>query len=169
MATTAAQRGEGGWRARAAAAVPVLLLWLALTGAAPGLLVPGLLLALAVWAGNPLRHWPGLRLPSPLHLVLYLPGFVWRSFMGGLDVARRVFDPRLPIRPGFYRHHAETDGPAARASHMGAISLLPGSLGVGLENGSDVIHLLTDEPAARAAIAAEERRIVQVFGRGRNP
>lgn len=158
------ERGGRRWRRRSGAAAAVLALWLALTGAATALLPLGLALAAAtVWA-DPLRRFRGFWLPRPLPLLLYLPGFAVRSFLGGVDVARRVFDPHLPIGPAFHDHRAEATRTATRASHMAAISLLPGSLGAGTDGAIDRVHVLTEEPRAIAAIAAEERRIRRVFG-----
>ena len=51
-----------------------------------------------------------LRLIAALHfgaLLKLVPHFVWESVVAGVDVARRVFDPRLPIRPGITAQAAE--------------------------------------------------------------
>ena len=48
--------------------------------------------------------WASLRLMPPSlgsvrigALVLLLPRFLWQSLVAGWDVARRAFDPRLPL------------------------------------------------------------------------
>ena len=52
--------------------------------------------------------WLSLHLLAPAaghlrfgSLFALLPHFIWESVLAGIDVARRAFDPRLPLRTGF--------------------------------------------------------------------
>ncbi|TVQ38824.1 MAG: hypothetical protein EA356_02465 [Geminicoccaceae bacterium] len=150
-------------RRRLGAAAAVLALWLALTGGEWALFAVGVGLAGGVFATDPLRHRPELRLPRLWPLLLYLPGFAWRSVAGAIDVARRVFDPALPIKPGFRTRRSRAPNQAVRACHLGAVSLLPGSLAAGTEGCVDHVHLLTDAPWAIEAVDTEETRLGRLF------
>ena len=68
--------------------------------------------------------WASLRLFPPatgeLHfgaLLKLMPHFVWESVVAGIDVARRAFDPRLPLRLGFVEVPAGLPA-GVRAQHV---------------------------------------------------
>lgn len=97
-----------------------------------------------------------------LPALAYTPGFLWRAVAGGIDVARRVFDPRMPIAPAFLRHRFTTGDEAVQVLFCDVVSLMPGSLGAGIERNAAVFHLLADTPSTRRQLAEEERRIARL-------
>lgn len=139
-------------------------LWLLLSEARADFLAPGLFAAALATAASA-RIWRsggrGLRLGR---LPAYLPHFLWRSFAGGLDVAARVFHPRLPIAPAFLNHRCRAEEETARVLFCDAISLMPGTLGARLEGREALVHLLADEAAVRRQLEAEEQRVAALFG-----
>ena len=75
--------------------------WLLLIGLDPSDFAAGLFAAAAA-------TWTSLRLLPPSDRRLRYAAlaklalrFMQQSIIGGLDVARRALDPRLPLRPGF--------------------------------------------------------------------
>ena len=72
------------------------LLWIVLTGSATDALPYGAV-AVVVAAALSLRLYPADR-PGvgAWRVAVFLPRFLVQSVLGGLDVARRAFDPRLP-------------------------------------------------------------------------
>ena len=93
-------------------------------------------LAMGVFATG-CATWMSLRLFPPamgeLHfgaLLALLPHFTWESVVAGVDVARRVFDPRLPIRPGFVRCPLDFPPGFARNTFATITSLMPGAVPV---------------------------------------
>ena len=120
--------------------------------------------ALATWASLQLLA-PG---PSRLRygaLLRLVARFLWQSLVAGLDVARRVFDPRLPIKPGYLAYPVRIpDGPR-RAAFGAFTSLMPGTLPVGTDpDGSLVYHCLDlDQPIA-SSLARDEARVAEVQG-----
>ena len=76
--------------------------------------------------------------------------FLGQSIVGGLDVARRVFDPRLPLKPGYLRYPARLHDGTQRAVFGALTSLIPGTLPVGTDrDGALIYHCLDlDQPIA---------------------
>ena len=119
-----------------------------------------------------LATWASLRLlpPGPARLrYRALPRlvarFLWQSLVAGLDVARRVFDPRLPIKPGYLAYPVRIpDGPR-RAAFGAFTSLMPGTLPVGTDrDGSLVYHCLDLEQPIAASLARDEALVADVQG-----
>ncbi len=90
-------------------------------------------------------------------LLLLLPRFVWHSLLAGIDVARRVFSPNMPLSTGFVDYRTDFPRGHARNNFATITSLMPGTVPSG--DGPDTIefHCLdTGQPVA-AQMAAEER------------
>jgi len=119
--------------------------------------------------------WLSLQLlpPGELRLrPLALPGlalrFAWRSLLAGWDVARRAFDPRLPLRPGFVAYRVGLAPGPARSAFAALSSLLPGSVPAGEEGDALVYHCLdVGEPIA-AQLAEEEAALRRVLAGARD-
>ncbi len=119
-----------------------------------------------------LATWTSLQLlaPGPARLrygalLRLVARFLWQSLVAGIDVARRVFDPRLPIKPGYLAYPVRIpDGPR-RAAFGAFTSLMPGTLPVGEDrHGSLVYHCLdVDQPVA-ASLARDEELVTQAQG-----
>jgi multicomponent Na+:H+ antiporter subunit E len=93
--------------------------------------------------------------------------FLGQSIVGGLDVARRAFDPRLPLKPGYLRY--PTHIPAGTQQYVfGALtSLVPGTLPVGSDpDGALIYHCLdVDQPVAEG-LARDEALLTAVRAGG---
>ena len=76
-------------------------LWLVLTSAAIKDVPIGIVTAIgAAWISLKLLP-PGAARPSWPKALRYILRFLRQSIVAGFDIARRAFDPRLPIHPGF--------------------------------------------------------------------
>jgi multicomponent Na+:H+ antiporter subunit E len=135
--------------------------WLVLTGASLDALIFG---ALAV----PAAVWLSLSLLPPsyqlglLRLLVFLPTFVAGSVRGGFDVAWRAFMPRIPIAPGWIV--VPVDLPDGARVALGAeLSLMPGTLVAGVQDGKLLVHVL-DRDADHSGIARTERQIAGMIG-----
>lgn len=151
-------------RALSARLVAFSLFWLALTGGAMEALYYGApTVLLACWISLTLypARQPGIRL---WWAVLYVPHLLLRGFWGGLDVARRVLDPRLPVRPGWCRVPLLTNIAEVNVVLGGVVSVQPGSLAAGVRSGSLEVHMLDTEDFDMRSLAAEERRVLRLFG-----
>ena len=114
--------------------------------------------------------WVSLRLLAPapgrLHfgaLARLAVHFVWQSVVAGVDVARRAFDPRLPLRPGYLLYPVRLP-PGPKRSAFGAVtSLMPGTLPVGTDAQDALVYhcLDMDQPVA-ANLTRDEALLTRV-------
>jgi len=144
-------------------ALLLLVLWIALIGTAPGDLAMGVLTAAAA-AWLSVRLLPpgmlGLRIGPLLAMV---PHFLWQSVVAGVDVARRAFDPRLPVRPGMLTYRTQLPPGARRNAFTAYTSLLPGTVPCGTDENGVVYHCLDVTQPVLEDLAREEQRLARVF------
>ncbi|MFK8249873.1 Na+/H+ antiporter subunit E [Ancylobacter terrae] len=133
------------------------LAWVAMAGTAPADLAIGLVAAgLATWASltliPPRAHPVGVG--AALRLALRFPG---QSLRAGIDVARRAFDPALPLAPGVVAIPTGLAPGTARDGFCALLSLQPGTLPLGGEGATTLrLHCLDTHQPIAAAVAAEE-------------
>ncbi len=142
-----------------------LLFWSALIGISWSSLAVGLVTTVGA-------TWTSLRLlpPGPQRvrlwpLVALLPRFLWQSLLAGWDVARRAFDPRLPLRPGFVVFPSAHAPGHLRNTFATIASLLPGTLPCGESEEGIVFHCLDVGQPVVAQLAAEEAALARVLER----
>lgn len=140
--------------------------WLILTAGDPSALLPGLLAAAgATWLAHRLARVGDRPLRLRL-LVRQFPGFLWRSLLGGLDVASRALRPSMPLAPGWIRYRTRLPEGAARVALGSQLSLMPGTLAAGSDGDELLIHCLDTRADVQRAIAQEERRLAALGGHG---
>lgn len=151
-------------RAFAPRAALAALTWYALTDGASGwdtwiIGLPAILFAAAV--GTAMSPPFGWSWRGALRFVAF---FVRESWLGAVDVARRAFDPRMPIAPGLFEHQLRMSSDLARVAAVNTSSLLPGSLVVDIEGSALLIHALDLEQSGTArTVAATEERVAEMF------
>lgn len=140
------------------------LLWLILTGAEVGSWVIGIpsvlgatAMSLALRPDRPV----GVSVIGWLKLI---PFFLWKSAVGGWDVARRVISPRMPIRPGFLSYHLRLREDGARWFFVHIVSLMPGTLSTRLDDSTLTLHALTVNAGVESELRATESRVAEAFG-----
>ena len=149
-------------RAACARGAGFLALWIVLIG--PGHMPMGLLTAVAAtWTSLHLLPPTGtsLRLAALVALALR---FLWQSVLAGWDVARRAFDPRLPVCPGFTTYSVRFPPGPARNVFTALTSLMPGTVPAGEDDGSLVYHCLDTQQPVAAQLALEEAALTRVLG-----
>lgn len=144
-------------------------LWVALIGIDPFDLVVGVVAAtVATWASVkllPLGSHP-VRLAGIPRLVLH---FFWQSVRAGIDVARRVFSPSLPLNPGFVQYRTGYPRGPARDAFSSISSLLPGTLAVRDDTQGLLYHSLDLDQPVVAELEAEEAVVSRAFPGAREP
>jgi multicomponent Na+:H+ antiporter subunit E len=89
--------------------------------------------------------------------------FLAQSILAGLDVARRAFDPRLPLNPGYLAYPLRIPQGRGRAVFGAYTSLMPGTLPVGTdETGALVYHCLDQGQPIASGLARDEALLRQV-------
>lgn len=145
--------------------IAVLLagVYLALTAnAQPANLVVGALIGLgaAALVRPTAERMNPRRLPGALWaLARYLVILAVDIFQCGIDVARIVLDPRLPIRPGIVAIPSQMHSELGTALSAHAITITPGEMVI--EIGPDGVmytHCLDAAKSAAAAAAGQARR-----------
>ncbi len=141
--------------------------WLVLTGADPGGIAIGIV-AVAAATGLSLALMPPRAGVALWPLAIMIPGFLWRSLLGGFDVARRVFDPRLPLRPGWkiMRTRLPDGGKVALG---GEFSLMPGTLVAGSKGDRLLIHVLDSGQDITGDVAREEACFARALRKESDP
>lgn len=98
-----------------------------------------------------------------------LPAFAWfflgRSLLAGIDVARRTLSPAMPLSPAIVRYPTELPPGRARVLLVATLTLLPGSLGVDLEDDLVMLHVLDARTDIEHDIRVAERAIGPLFAR----
>ncbi len=138
--------------------------WLAISGWNVADLPVGLVgVAGAVWASLTLQPPRGSRVRLGALAVLAV-SFLRGSLVSGFDVARRALRPQLDLQPGLVRAPLRLPPGNARNAFSALASLLPGTLPVGTDEGSLLIHGLdVAQPIARD-LAQEEALFMRALG-----
>ncbi len=153
-------------RARAAWTRGALFLafWVALIGLAAADFAVGVVAAAAAtWTSLYLQP-PGRERVNLGALCRFFPRFLGQSLLAGWDVARRAFDPRLPLRPGFISFAVVHPPGHLRNTFSTITSLLPGAVPCGDEDGSLVYHCLDVGQPVAQQLALEEKVLAQALG-----
>jgi multicomponent Na+:H+ antiporter subunit E len=146
-----------------------LLLAAPLRGSSLGALIPDLVVGALASAG---ATWLSLRLLPPVagRIRLWPLGrltlsFLWQSVVGGVDVARRAFHPRMPLHPGFLAFRVGLPPGPGRSAFGALTSLMPGTLPVGTDRDDALVYhcLDLDQPVAEG-LAREEALLARIRG-----
>lgn len=100
-------------------------------------------------------------------LLALMPGFLWKSLLAGIDVARRAFAPNLPLRTGFVDYRTGFPPGQARNNFATITSLMPGSLPSGEDPEAIEFHCLDVGQPVVEQMADEERLLAKALVPGR--
>lgn len=83
----------------------------------------------------------------PSHLSLnaltYWPWLLWEIAKAGWDVTKIILHPRLPISPEMIRVPASQKTDVGLVIYANSITLTPGTISMGTDDGSILVHALT--------------------------
>jgi multicomponent Na+:H+ antiporter subunit E len=139
--------------------------WLILSEFSAADVLVGVLAALMA-AGVSLRLMPqGEWTFRPVVLAGLAGRFLQQSIWAGIDVAWRALDPRLPLRPGFVTYRPHLPLGAARNAFLTMMSLLPGTLPCGPDDGGGLaVHCLDVSQPVAEQLAVEEAVFSRAIG-----
>jgi len=93
-----------------------------------------------------------------------LPVFIWESFRGAIDVARRVIGWQLDVEPGVFDYQLRLAAPFERILFVVLVSLLPGTLSADMQGSQMRIHTLDLRADVTAELDRLERLVAACFG-----
>ena len=141
----------------------LMLFWMLLSGhGEPLILAFGMLSSLLVTLliarmdsrdGEPATFRPGIR------VMHYFGWLFWQVVRSNIDVARRIWNPSLPIRPSWQRLDTEVTTPLEKTLYANSITLTPGTLTTDVREDHFMIHSLTPEGIEALRKGEMERRI----------
>jgi len=105
--------------------------------------------------------------PAPVlwfELLKFVPFFLWQSLLGGADVARRVFQPKMPIAPDLIEYPLRLPHGLSQVIMSNTVSLLPGTLITELDRNVLKVHVLNRNKDSFAELEAVEERIAGMSG-----
>lgn len=146
-----------------ARAMLLLGVWWVLTlgdvsGLGPGAAIAGVV----AWLSVQLFPGSAYRL-SPSGLLLFTGYFLVRSVVAGLDVARRLLTPALPVNPGELTLRLHLPQGSPRWLLANTLSLMPGTLSVLLEGDQLTLHCLDTDARVERDVRATEKKVARVF------
>ena len=100
-------------------------------------------------------------------LFALLPHFIWESVRAGIDVARRAFDPRLPLRTGFVNCPLDFPPGLARNTFATITSLMPGAVSADATDDALIYHSLDTTQPVVEALWKEEKLLARALIAGR--
>ncbi len=109
--------------------------------------------------------------PSPLPrvrllpLLRFVPFFIVKSFLGGVDMVRRACLPVVNVAPAIKTCRLAKMTVAERVTFTIIFGLFPGTLSVRLEGETLRFHVLDEAMPVMEEIAALEQRLAPIFGR----
>lgn len=109
---------------------------------------------------------PAASLPrwSPAGLVRFLAYFIRQSLAGGIQVAWLALQPRPTLQPALIELPLTLPPGLPRLLFTGALSLMPGTLGVRLRGDRLLVHVLDRRQPLPAQAAALAERVAGIFG-----
>lgn len=100
-------------------------------------------------------------------LALLMPHFIWQSVLAGFDVARRAFDPKMPLQPGFVACPLGFPEGLARNTFATITSLMPGTVPCGETDGVLIFHCIDVRDPVVQQLWAEEKLLARALTAGR--
>ena len=101
---------------------------------------------------------------SRIGLLRFVIFFVDQSLRGGIQVAWFALRPRLALRPGIHEILLRMPEGMGRVLLTNTLSLLPGTLSVGLEGNRLCLHVLDEQAQAEAEVRRAEIRVAHMLG-----
>ena len=106
--------------------------------------------------GEPIALGPGLKL---LHYAGWLS---WQVILSNIDVARRIWDPDLPIQPSWQKLDTKVTTTLEKTLYANSITLTPGTLTTDIGDDHFMIHSLTQAGMEDLRKGEMQRRILDI-------
>ena len=98
-------------------------------------------------------------------MIGYIPWIAWEIVKSNIDVARRIWQPQMPISPTIVTVKATQETALGLVIHANSITLTPGTLSIDVEPGEIEVHALSAESVADLHNGEMDRRVRKLEGR----
>ena len=105
--------------------------------------------------------------PVPINViefVKFIPVFLSRSLLGGIDVAWRAYHPKMPVDPDLIEYPIRLPPGLPQVFMANTINLLPGTLSTTLDRNTMKVHVLDRQKAFLNEIETVENSVARIFG-----
>lgn len=101
-----------------------------------------------------------IRMLFSVNFISYLGWLIWQVIITNIDVAKRIWNPSLPIKPASRKIKVNIKDPLLKTIYANSITLTPGT--VTTEVGEDyfIIHALNSEGLDELEEGDMERRLI---------
>jgi len=137
--------------------------WWALAEGAPSWSFGAPVVLLAFVASLAVASARALRL-RPAATARFAVFFLRESLRGGIDVAQRALDPRLPLAPALLHYRLRLPAGPAQVLLVSVVGLLPGTLSADLGESDLTVHVLDRHLPVLNELQALERHVAALFG-----
>ncbi|MDQ9171616.1 Na+/H+ antiporter subunit E [Oxalobacteraceae bacterium R-40] len=97
-------------------------------------------------------------------LLGFLSFFILNSVRSGLQIAALALKPKLDMQPGILAFPLELRNKDAQVLLAGTLSLLPGTLSLGLRNNCLFLHVIDRRMPIEKEVRSAEHRVARIFG-----
>lgn len=101
---------------------------------------------------------------SRIGLLRFLGFFLIQSLRGGVQVAWFALRPRLALRPGVHEIPLRLPEGIGRVLLANTLSLLPGTLSVGLDGNRLCLHVLDEQADTETEVRTAETHLARMLG-----
>lgn len=98
-------------------------------------------------------------------MIGYIPWISWEIVKSNIDVARRIWQPVMPISPTIVTVKASQETALGLVIHANSITMTPGTLSIDVEPGEIEVHALSDESLADLHNGEMDRRVSRLEGK----
>jgi len=95
--------------------------------------------------------------------IAYLPWLLIKIMVANLQVAYIVLHPRMPIAPALLQFQTRLQKNLARVIVANSITLTPGTITVGLNNGRYIVHVLVPSLASGILESKIQNKVGEIF------
>lgn len=101
-----------------------------------------------------------IRMLFSIKFISYLGWLIWQVIVTNIDVAKRIWNPSLPIKPASRKIKVKIKDPLIKTIYANSITLTPGT--VTTEVGEDyfIVHALNSEGLDELEEGEMERRLI---------
>ena len=98
-------------------------------------------------------------------MIGYVPWISWEIVKSNIDVAKRIWQPNMPISPTIVTVKATQETALGLVIHANSITLTPGTLSIDVEPGEIEVHALSSESLADLHNGEMDRRVTRLEGK----